>query len=110
MLMNSREAVVFGRLGEKIPAATALDWGLIWQVVPDADLAAMATALARRLAAGPTASYALIRRGIRQCMDASLTEALAIERRHQLLAGRTADFAEGVAAFLHKRPVNFTGR
>ena len=46
----------------------------------------------------------LIRHGIRDCLDASLTEALAIERRNQRTAGRTADFAEGVTAFLQKRP------
>jgi 2-(1,2-epoxy-1,2-dihydrophenyl)acetyl-CoA isomerase len=97
-------------LGEKIPAATARDWGMIWQVVPDADLPATAQALAARLAAGPTRAYGLIRQGIRDCLDTSLTEALAIERRNQRAAGRTADVAEGVAAFLQKRPAAFTGR
>jgi 2-(1,2-epoxy-1,2-dihydrophenyl)acetyl-CoA isomerase len=96
-------------LGEKIPAATALDWGMIWQVVPDAELMATATSLAARLAAGPTKSYALIRHGIRESLDASLTEALAIERRNQRSAGRSPDFAEGVAAFLQKRKANFIG-
>jgi len=97
-------------LGERIPAATALDWGLIWQVVPDADLMTTARGLAVRLAAGPTKTYSLIRHGIRECLDASLTEALAVERRHQRAAGRSADFAEGVTAFLQKRPATFTGR
>jgi len=97
-------------LGERIPAATALDWGLIWQALPDAELMPAARAMATRLAAGPTRSLALIRQGIRACLDAPLTEALAIERRHQLRAGRTSDFAEGVAAFLQKRPAKFTGR
>jgi 2-(1,2-epoxy-1,2-dihydrophenyl)acetyl-CoA isomerase len=96
-------------LGEKIPAATALDWGMIWQVVPDAELMATATALARRLAAGPTKTYALIRHGIRAGLDASLTETLAMERRNQRSAGRSPDFAEGVAAFLQKRPAAFRG-
>lgn len=96
-------------LGEKISAATALDWGMIYQVVPDAELLSTATALAQRLAKGPTRAYALIRQGIRDCLDASLTEALMIERRNQRLAGRSPDFAEGVAAFLQKRPAAFTG-
>jgi len=95
-------------LGEKIPAATALDWGMIWQVVPDAELMATATALAKRLANGPTKTYALIRHGIRAGLDASLTETLAVERVNQRSAGRTADFVEGVSAFLQKRPAAFT--
>jgi 2-(1,2-epoxy-1,2-dihydrophenyl)acetyl-CoA isomerase len=97
-------------LGEKIPAATALDWGMIWQVVPDADLMTTATALATRLASGPTKTYALIRHGIRDSLDASLTEALAIERRNQRSAGRSPDFAEGVSAFLQKRKAVFAGK
>ncbi len=96
-------------LGEKIPAATALDWGMIYQVVEDAELMSTATAMAQRLAKGPTRSYALIRQGIRACMDATLTEALMVERRNQRLAGRSPDFAEGVSAFLQKRPAVFTG-
>ncbi len=66
--------------------------------------------MAQRLATGPTRTYALIRQGIRECLDASLTEALAVERRNQRSAGRSSDFAEGVAAFLQKRPASFTGR
>lgn len=97
-------------LGEKIPAATALEWGMIWQVVADTELMATATALATRMAAGPTRTYALIRHGIRHCLDATLTEALAVERRNQMAAGRTADFVEGVTAFLQKRSAAFTGK
>lgn len=97
-------------LGERVPAATALDWGMIWQVVADDALPATAQALAARLAAGPTQAYALIRHGIRDCLDAPLSAALAIERRNQRTAGQTADFAEGVTAFLQKRPARFTGK
>lgn len=97
-------------LGDRIKAEQALDWGMVYQVVDDADLMPTARALAARLAKGPTRAYALIRQGIRACLDTSLTEALMVERRHQLQAGRTADFAEGVQAFLQKRPAAFTGR
>lgn len=97
-------------LGERVSADTALDWGMIYRVVDDADLAATTAALAARLASGPTRAYALIRQGIRACMDAPLTSALMTERRNQLEAGRTADFAEGVSAFLAKRKPVFTGR
>ncbi len=97
-------------LGERIPAEQAFAWGLVSEVVEDADLMPRATEIAQKLARGPTRALALIRHGMRDCMDLTLTEGLMVERRNQLLAGRTADFAEGVAAFLQKRPANFTGK
>lgn len=97
-------------LGERIPAAQALDWGMVYKVVDDEALAAEADALARKLAQGPTRAYALIRQGLRDCLDKPLTEALMVERRNQMAAGRTADFGEGVSAFLQKRPAAFQGR
>jgi 2-(1,2-epoxy-1,2-dihydrophenyl)acetyl-CoA isomerase len=97
-------------LGEKVPAAQALDWGMIYKVVDDDALMTEAGALAARLAKGPTRAYALIRQGLRQCLDKPLSEGLMVERRNQRLAGLTEDFAEGVAAFLQKRPANFKGR
>lgn len=97
-------------LGERISAEQALDWGMVYKVVDDADLMAEARAVATKLAKGPTKAYALIRQGIRACMDTTLSEGLMVERRNQLHAGRTADFAEGVMAFLQKRPANFQGK
>lgn len=97
-------------LGERIAAETALDWGMIWKVTSPDDLMPEAQALARRLAAGPTRALALIRQGVRACLDKPLTEALMVERQNQLAAGRTADFVEGVSAFLQKRPASFTGK
>jgi len=109
-LIGKARATQMMMLGERIPAATALDWGLIYQVVADDALAETAQALARRLAAGPTAAYALMRQGIARAATQSLTEALAMERVSQRAAGRTDDHAEGVAAFLEKRKPDFTGR
>ena len=97
-------------LGERIPAETAEAWGMIWKCVDDDQLMPAARDIAAKLASGPTRAYALIRQGIRDCLDSTLTEALATERRNQLAAGRTADFAEGVTAFLQKRPADFKGR
>jgi 2-(1,2-epoxy-1,2-dihydrophenyl)acetyl-CoA isomerase len=97
-------------LGERISADQALDWGLCYKVVPDAELAATTRAIAEKLSTGPTRAYALIRQGIRDCLDRPLSEGLMVERRNQMVAGRTADFAEGVAAFLQKRPARFSGR
>ncbi|GGI89761.1 enoyl-CoA hydratase [Polymorphobacter multimanifer] len=96
--------------GERISAEQALDWGMIYKVTDADALMDEANALARKLAAGPTRAYALIRQGIRACLDLPLTQALMIERQNQLQAGRTADFVEGVSAFLQKRPTAFSGK
>ena len=97
-------------LGEKIPATQAYEWGMVSEVVEDADLMARTMEIAKKLAAGPTRALTLIRTGIRDCMDKTLTEALMVERRNQMHAGRSPDFAEGVMAFLQKRPAQFTGK
>ena len=109
-LAGKARAQAMMMLGERISAETALDWGMIYKVVDDAELMPTAHAIAAKLAKGPTQSYALIRQGIRDCLDKPLTEALAVERRNQRIAGRSPDFIEGVSAFLQKRPAVFTGR
>ena len=96
-------------LGDRLPAETARDWGLINRVVPDAELDAAALDLATRLAEGAH-SLGLIRRLAWSAVDGDFAEALADERREQREAGRTADHREGVQAFLQKRPARFAGR
>lgn len=96
-------------LGEKLPAAKALEWGLINRVVPDAEVEATAQGFARELAEGPTRALALIRKIAWRAADSDFHTALAEERTHQAEAGRTSDFREGVRAFLDKRPARFTG-
>lgn len=96
-------------LGEKLPAQTALAWGLVNRVVPDEQLETEALQLASRLAAGP-ASLRAIRKSAWRAVDCSWAESLQVEREQQLAAGRTADFGEGVAAFHGKRPARFTGQ
>lgn len=95
-------------LGEKLPAQKALEWGLINRCVPDAELMPTAIALARELAAGPKA-LALIRQLAWDSLDSDWTAQLHAERIMQRQAGRSADFMEGVTAFLEKRPAKFKG-
>jgi 2-(1,2-epoxy-1,2-dihydrophenyl)acetyl-CoA isomerase len=109
-LAGRARAMEMMMLGERIPAAKAAEWGLISRVVPEEDLASEATALATRLAQGPTVAYGLLRRLAREAEQLSVADALAAERVAQREAGRTGDFKQGVVAFLQKRPPSFDGR
>jgi 2-(1,2-epoxy-1,2-dihydrophenyl)acetyl-CoA isomerase len=97
-------------LGSSVPAEEAERMGMIWQAVDDDALMAEATKLARRLASGPTRSYAAIKQAINSAATNTLDQQLDLERDSQRDLGRSADFKEGVAAFLAKRPAQFTGR
>lgn len=96
-------------LGDKISAREAADWGLIWKTVEDDALAAEGDKVLSKLASGPTRGLGLIRRAIQESFGLSLREQLDLERDSQRVAGSTRDFAEGVQAFLEKRPANFSG-
>lgn len=101
--------VEMAMLGEKVPADKALDWGIVNRVVPDEELIGEATSLLERLAAGPTTSYANLKRLINRRVYAGMAEQLEAEADAQREQGLTADFTEGVLAFVEKRPANFKG-
>lgn len=97
-------------LGERIPAATALDWGLVNRVVSEEELEATTTDLANRLAAGPTRALGLMRRLVWQSDGSDLQVHLDRERSSQRDAGKSEDFVRGVTAFFSKSKPEFTGK
>jgi enoyl-CoA hydratase/carnithine racemase len=96
-------------LAEKVSATTAAEWGLIADVVPDAEFEARIEALAAQLAAGPPLAYAATKRTLNAATLSLLEAILRAERDGQEPLLASADFAEGMAAFQGKRPAVFTG-
>jgi 2-(1,2-epoxy-1,2-dihydrophenyl)acetyl-CoA isomerase len=106
-LARARELAL---LAERLPAETALAWGLINRICDDSALLDDAIALATRLAEGPTLALAATRRLFWTSPENSFEEQLEMEKEEQSRAGRTGDFREGIIAFLKKRPPQFRGQ
>ncbi|GHE01484.1 enoyl-CoA hydratase [Defluviimonas sp. 20V17] len=109
-LVGMARAMGAALFADKVSATQAAEWGLIWEAVPDDLFAAHWRARAAHLAAGPTGAYTRVKQALRASPDNDLDSQLALEARLQGECGRSADFAEGVAAFLQKRKPVFTGR
>ena len=109
-LVGNARALGLTLLGEKLTAERAAAWGMIWQCVEDSELSAAVEALARQLSVAPTRGLAATKAAIRGGWQRSLAEQLDVERDAQRDLGRSADYAEGVSAFMEKRTPNFTGR
>ena len=101
-LVGPARAMGLALLAEPLPAEDAERWGLIWKAVDDAQLMSEATALARKLAAGPTKGYGLIKRALHASQSNSLDAQLDLERDLQREAGFSEDYRKGVAVFLEK--------
>ncbi len=97
-------------LGEMLDAAAALRLGLVTRCVPDADLLAETTSLARRIAAGPRVAFGYMKRNLNAAATEPLDAVLELEAMHQIRASCTEDHQEARTAFVEKRPPVFRGR
>jgi 2-(1,2-epoxy-1,2-dihydrophenyl)acetyl-CoA isomerase len=109
-LVGRARALGLAMLGDKLPAEQAQQMGLIWQCVPDAELAAQAQALAERLAGLPTRALAATRQVMDACGEMNMDQALVAEATLQGQLGSAHDYLEGVGAFMQKRTPVFTDR
>ena len=109
-LIGPARAMGLTLLGEKLTATQAAEWGLIWRCVADDELVPTVKAAALHLAAGPTRGYVRTRQAIDAAMLLPFEGALDVERDYQRELGKSADYCEGVSAFIEKRAAHFTGR
>jgi 2-(1,2-epoxy-1,2-dihydrophenyl)acetyl-CoA isomerase len=107
--IGEARARALAMLGEAVDASRAEAWGMIWKAVDDAALPTEAEALTAALARAPTEALARIKQLFAVAATNNLDTQLDLERDAQAAAGRSADYAEGVRAFLEKRPPIFHG-
>ncbi|WP_137702241.1 2-(1,2-epoxy-1,2-dihydrophenyl)acetyl-CoA isomerase PaaG [Marimonas lutisalis] len=109
-LLGEARAKALAMTAEPLPAAEAAQWGLIWKALPDETLMDEARALAERMSTGPTLGYARTKQAIEAAHVNSLDAQLDLEAQFMKECGESADYAEGVGAFLDKRKPEFKGR
>ena len=109
-LIGHARAMGLAMLGDKLSAEDAAAWGLIWKCVDDAEFASTVDALLEHLAKAPTRGLAATKRALQASASATLAEQLDRERDLQRELGFGSDYREGVAAFVGKRPPQFTGK
>ena len=109
-IVGLQRASALTMLAEKLTAEQARDWGMVYRVVEAPALMDVALTTAVHLATQPTRGLGLIKRAFNRSLGVDLDEQLDYEEELQREAGRTADYAEGVRAFLAKRKPHFEGR
>jgi 2-(1,2-epoxy-1,2-dihydrophenyl)acetyl-CoA isomerase len=108
-LVGWRRATELLMTGEILDARRALEMGMINTVVPDAELLDQAMKLATKLAQGPTAAIGRVKELLEAGATRDYAAQLELEREAQIKSGQTRDAAEGIAAFIEKRPPRFIG-
>ncbi len=108
--LGQARAMALALTGEPLSAEKAEEWGMIWKCVDDEMLDAEVDALAQKLASLPPLGLAATKDMIRESWQHTLEQELHRQRNMMCRLGYTADYREGVAAFLEKRPANFVGR
>jgi len=108
-LLGEARAKGLALTGTPLDARRAEDWGLIWRALPDAELMEEARALTAALAEGPTLGLGMTKRAIQAAATNTLDAQLELEADAMKICGESADYAEGVRAFLEKRPPRFRG-
>ena len=109
-LLGEARAKALALTATPLSATQAADWGLIWKAVADDDLLDEARTMAAGLADGPTVGLGLTKMAIQAAATNSLDQQLELEAQFQKICGGSPDYAEGVSAFLGKRPAVFSGR
>jgi len=108
--VGTPRAMGLALLGDKLHAEQAAAWGLIWKCVDDSEFADAVEGLLTQLAQAPTRGLAEIKRALYASAGNTLETQLDLERDVQRELGYSADYREGVAAFLEKRPPRFSGK
>ncbi|CAM4146048.1 2-(1,2-epoxy-1,2-dihydrophenyl)acetyl-CoA isomerase PaaG [Bordetella muralis] len=109
-LVGRARAMGLAMLGDKLTARQAQDWGLIWQCVPDTEFEVTLDKLATHFASAPTRGLASTKQALQVSLQNDLSTQLNLERDLMRELGRSADYAEGVAAFMAKREPQFKGQ
>jgi len=109
-LVGLKRALELTLTNRMLSAKEALEWGIVTQVVPDAELMERVNALAAQLAAGPTKAFGTAKRLLHSGWAETLETQMELESRAIADMARTTDAREGISAFLEKRTAKFKGQ